>query len=235
MTARGILSVFSRDKSSTNTAVGYIDCNTTVQAAQDADLTICEFVERLWDQYGQTKLILNRAAKHIDFSEVNTVCEIGPGTGRYIKKTIERMGKVDNYTIYEIDKDWANWLETEYSISKREANGIDLQDEENTSIDFCQAHGVFVSLSMYNVLIYLKEMMRVTKSGGYLLFDYFDETSFSNNVGQIIIDNSIDYPSIIPSGIIRNFLLENNCEIITEFNNKYGKGESKYILAQKKA
>lgn len=226
--------MFSRNKTYANTAVGYIDCTTTVQAAEDADLTICEFVERLWNQYGQTKLILNRAAKYIDFSEVHTVCEIGPGTGRYIKKTIERMVRVDIYSIYETDTDWANWLEKEYPVTKRDANGVDLHEEEDTTIDFCQAHGVFVSLNMYNVLIYLKEMIRVTKTGGHILFDYLDETSFSTDVGQVIIDNDIDYPSIIPSGIVKNFLLENNCEIITEFDNKYGKGNSKYILVQKK-
>ena len=230
-----VFSIFSKTKSADAANVGYIDCATTVQAAEDADLSICEFVERLWDQYGQTKLIMNRAAKHVDFSEVHTVCEIGPGTGRYVKKTIERMVRVDIYAIYETAQDWANWLEKEYPVKKRNANGVDLREEEDSTIDFCQAHGVFVSLSIYNTLIYIQEMTRVLKKGGHMLFDYLDENSFSADVGQQIIKNKIDYPSITPSDLVKNFLKENDCEIIAEFTNKYGKGHSNYILARKKS
>ncbi len=229
-----LLSYFSKSKQKSSTVVGFIDCASTVSAAKAENSSICDYVESLWGQSGQTQKIINEAAKKIDFSTIQHVCEIGPGTGRYIEKTLELISDIKTYAIYETAEDWAAWLSQEYHVSRRETDGKSLAYEKDASIDLCHAHGVFVALSMYNTLSYIEEMIRVTRNDGFLLFDFLDENSFKPEVSSQIIAEKIDYPSIIPAAMIKHFLKENHCTILSEFPNKYSKGESNYILAQKK-
>ncbi|MBM3431315.1 MAG: class I SAM-dependent methyltransferase [Bacteroidetes bacterium] len=213
--------------------VRYISCKETVEKANAANLSVCDYVEKLWHQEGSTELVINNIMTVIKKDDIESVCEIGPGTGRYIEHIIKRLPTLGNYCIYELDSQWAQWLENTYKVKRQPTEGNNLKYENNNIHDLIHAHGVFVTLNLYNVFEYLNEMIRATKTNGYIVFDYYNESSFSDEIASILLEEKVTYPVIIPEKIIKNFISIKKCKIISEFENKHGKGISKYIILQK--
>lgn len=89
---------------------GYIDSRETVSKASNAGKTTCDYVEELWGIQGETDRIISELENLDVLSPCNEVCEIGPGTGRYLKRIFCRT-KPEKYHIYEIDEGWAKYLE----------------------------------------------------------------------------------------------------------------------------
>ncbi|MCK4904587.1 MAG: hypothetical protein KAS35_07820, partial [Candidatus Marinimicrobia bacterium] len=126
--------------------LGYISAKETVKSAQNEGLSVCDYVEKLWNQEGETQKVLDNMVKFEVFQNANpTVCEIGAGTGRYIEKVIEKCNP-KRYESYEIAADWSKWLEKEYDIISLESDGFSLKSTDDNSIDLIHAHGVFVYL-----------------------------------------------------------------------------------------
>ena len=64
---------------------GYISANETVKSAQKEGLSVCDYVENIWNQKGGTQKVIDNMAKFEVFQNANaTVCKIGAGTGRYM-------------------------------------------------------------------------------------------------------------------------------------------------------
>ncbi len=100
------------------------------------------------------------------------VCEIGPGTGRYLER-LRDIVKASHYQIYEIDTRWASYLEEQYgpTVVNQPANGADLRYTTANSCGVVCAFGVFTYLSIIGSYNYFDEMIRVCKPNGYVIFD----------------------------------------------------------------
>jgi hypothetical protein len=105
---------------------------------------------------------------------VQAVCEIGPGSGRYLAKVMAAC-RPSHYEIYETAEPWANYLVREYHVIYRRTDGRSLAETPTASIDLAQAHKVFVVTPFVSTWNYLREMVRVTKPGGYVVFDVMTE------------------------------------------------------------
>ncbi len=149
--------------------LGYIPAKETVKSAENEGLSVCDYVEKIWNQKGETQKVVDNMEKLGVFQNFNpTVCEIGAGTGRYIEKVIEKCNP-KRYESYEIAADWSEWLEKEYDIISQPTGGFSLSSTSDNSIDIVHAHGVFVYLKFLDNIRYFNEMIRVIKLGGIII------------------------------------------------------------------
>jgi hypothetical protein len=145
-------------------ALGYISARKTVSAAKREGLSVCDYIEKLWNQQGDTQRVIDTLASYGIFNLENpNILEIGTGTGRYLEKVITKC-KPAKYESYEPNRGWAEWLQSTYPIVAQKSDGISLRQTATNSVDFLHAHGVFVYLPFLIVYRYFKEIFRVVNS-----------------------------------------------------------------------
>lgn len=159
----------------TATTFGYISSKETVSAAEREGLSVCDYVEKLWDKPGDTQRIIDQMALCGVFEARDpNILEIGTGTGRYLEKVLGKC-KPAKYESYETARDWAEWLQSKYPIVPHEADGVSLRQTPAHSVDILHAHGVFVYLPFLVSYRYWIEIWRVMRSGGSIVFDIISE------------------------------------------------------------
>jgi SAM-dependent methyltransferase len=186
----------------------YLPARKTIVAARKENLSIVEYLrdrdrrDRIIDKLKELGII-NDLCKH--------VCEIGPGTGRFLEKIVE-VPTVEQYEVYEIAKDWAIYLADTYGdlkdcqVKVHVANGVDLNYTTSNSCDLIHAHGVFVYLRVLSVLRYLRDAARVCKDNGYIVFDCFLDRPFDYFTAKCWLNSEENnYPIVI---ITEKLLLE---------------------------
>lgn len=105
----------------------------------------------------------------------HTMLEIGPGSGRYLEKTLKECSP-DRYEIYETAAPWAAYLVETFGVVARPTAGSSLAPTPDGSVDLVQAHKVFNSVTFLIASRYFFEMARVTRPGGRIVFDVMTET-----------------------------------------------------------
>lgn len=145
----------------------YIDAKKTIRNAKQLGKTVCEYVEEIWNIKGNTDTIITKLKEVGAFRHCNEVLEIGPGTGRYLESVLKEV-KPSHYHIYEIDKDWANWLQKTYKpfVIAHPADGHSLSATPDNFCGLVHAHGVFVYLPFLTAFEYFSEIVRVCLQGG---------------------------------------------------------------------
>ncbi len=158
----------------------YIAFRQTLKAARAAGVSVGEYIERKHVVGPQTALDLTMdglAALGVFNDPIETVCEIGPGSGRYLEKVAARS-RPKLYEIYETSKEWRTWLVGKYGVAARICDGRTLGQTEADSVGLVHAHKVFPGLPFLTVLSYLREMARVARDGGWVVFDVMTEACF---------------------------------------------------------
>lgn len=218
----------------TKNDLGYISANDTVKEAKKLGLSVCEYVEREWNQVGETEKVISNMENLGVFENANPIiCEIGAGTGRYMKKVLVK-GNPLKYESYETADDWAEWLQKEYSIISHKSDGCSLQYSEDSSIDIIHAHGVFVYIPFFDSLRYFKEIDRVTKKNSYIIFDCITDDCLDKKWLNNWLDSKYNYPRLLPEKYIFDFFPNDNYKLIGNFITPYGQGKSKYFVFKKK-
>jgi hypothetical protein len=148
------------------TGGGHIDAVQTIHAANLQGQSVCEYVESLWDQHGWTDRVIEEMRKAGSLIPCDRVCEIGPGTGRYLERVLQKVSP-RQYDIYETANDWATWLESTYApfVVRQPADGHTLRHTPSGSCGLVHAHGVFVYLPFLHAFEYFVEMARVCAGG----------------------------------------------------------------------
>jgi SAM-dependent methyltransferase len=153
----------------------FLSARKTIAAAQRAGLPLGAYIDRTFAEPGATpntvKTMLELADLHGDSQ---TVCEIGPGTGRYAEEVIAALHP-RTYEIYETARDWLPYLSKLPNAVIRDCDGHTLSQTASASIDLVHAHKVFVYLEFYATAGYLEEMARVVRPGGAVAFDVVTE------------------------------------------------------------
>jgi len=171
-----------RGHSSAEGAKWFIAAKPTIAAARRSGLSVGEYVDRTFAEPGATAATIDAI---IDIGglrgPVERVCEIGPGTGRYVQATVERLSP-QQYEIYETARDWLPYLSTLPSVVVRPCDGSSLAATASGSVDLVQAHKVFVYLEFWTVAAYLDEMARVVRPGGVVAFDVITEGCLQEDV-----------------------------------------------------
>lgn len=209
---------------------GYISTKETVKSAQKEGLSICDYVEKMWNQNGETQKVIDNMEKLGAFENANpTICEIGAGTGRYMEKVIEKCNP-EKYESYETALDWSDWLEKEYPIISQDSDGFSLKATVDKSIDLIHAHGVFVYLPFLDSLRYFKEIDRVINKNTIVVFDCITEDCLDDISLNKWIKSDDNFLRILPEKYILDSFPSNKYKLISNFFTPYGQGRSKYFV-----
>jgi hypothetical protein len=159
----------------------FITFKETLKAAQKAGVSVGEYIER--KHLTGTRSALDQtmeglAALGLFNSSMERICELGPGSGRYLDKTIARCHP-RLYEIYETSREWRSWLVEQYGVVARSCDSRTLAETESGSVDLVMAHKVFPGLPFLMTASYFREMARVVRDGGWVVFDIMSEACFS--------------------------------------------------------
>ena len=219
----------------------YIGCKATVKAASQSGLGLNEYLESLEDsprkrgrRDGIISEMKNRGALDITGKHV---LEIGAGTGRFLEKMIEAKPKICE--IYEIDKEWSSYLQRTYGTSfdvkliVHHADGISLNRTKNASVDCVYAHGVFVYTPFVTTVGYMREIARVSKLGGLVVFDVFYDTDWNLSTARAWEHSGHRFPVVLSRTLVEACYAELGFEVEGEFTSIYGASMSRYVLLKK--
>jgi SAM-dependent methyltransferase len=215
-------------------AFGYISARKTVSAAEREGLSVCDYVEKLWNQQGDTQRIIDNLASYgvFDLEDAN-ILEIGTGTGRYLEKIIRKC-KPAKYESYEPNRGWAEWLQSTYSIVSHKADGISLRQTPTDSIDFLHVDGVFVYLPFLIVYRYFKEIFRVVKHNGFVVFDIMSEDCFDQSTVERWLRSRHRYPCFLSTEYVVSLFESGGFILLGSFRTRSDEGYSKYLVFRRK-
>jgi hypothetical protein len=212
----------------------YIDLKQTIKNAEAKSETICEYVEELWNIKGNTDFIVDHLKKIGVLTPCEEVCEIGPGTGRYLERLLKQLRPI-RYHIYEIDRRWADYLSRTYKVIAHPADGHSLTGLKDNSCGFVSAHGVFTYIPLLNSFEYFLEAIRITGKGGHIVFDIFPDIDWNEEVIDLWLRHPYRYPAILPEKVVIGFFSNRGCKLTDRFDARYGCGHSTYLVFKKSA
>jgi len=212
------------------TRKGYLPAKETINAAERAGLPVCQYVEKLWDQVGDTEKVVDQisALGALDLASP-AILEIGAGTGRYLERVLAKNRPL-YYESYETATDWADYLSARYGILSRQADGVSLSATADGSVDFLHAHGVFVYLSFLNALRYFREIFRVLRTGGFVVFDIYSEACFDDEAVNAWLMSGHDYPCFLSREYVATLFLRHGFTLVGSFFHAHGAGRSEYLV-----
>jgi hypothetical protein len=130
--------------------------------------------------------------------KIERVCEIGPGSGRYLEKTLKACNP-DYYEIYETARDWREWLVQQYGVIAQPTSGSSLAHTPTRSIDLIHAHKVASSVLTFRTICdYFVEMERIVRDGGMVVFDLVTEACLD----QVTIDKWLGTKFELPISMV---------------------------------
>jgi SAM-dependent methyltransferase len=212
-------------------ATGYIDADETVRSATAQGLTVSAYVEALWDQEGNARHTVEamRAAGCLPTGA--RICEIGPGTGRYLELAIE-IAHPRRVEFYELADDWASWLASTYGplALRQPCDGRTLAATLSGSCDLVHAHGVFTYLPAVQTFEYLAEIVRVCAPGGHVVFDVITEPRFGLDAVDAWVAAGDRYPVIVPRATVEDYFARAGFRSLGSFTTRYGPASSEYMM-----
>ncbi|HVU89660.1 MAG TPA: class I SAM-dependent methyltransferase [Pirellulales bacterium] len=213
----------------------FLDFDETITAANAAKQEVGDYLETLWGCVGQATTVVEEMLSHCELTKGISVLEIGPGSGRFLKHTLDRLESC-TYEIYETAPAWERWLYSTFkSVIARAADGISLSQTESGSCHLVHAHGVFVYVPLLVSFSYFREMMRVCRPGGYVVFDMFPEDTFDSEEINKWLQTPERFPVVLPRGTVEAWFSSGAFYLVHQFNRRVGPGQAQYLIFKKKA
>lgn len=188
-----------------------------IALAAKRGLSVGDYLEEEWGQSGRSRGIVQRLhAMGAVTPTLRTVCEIGPGSGRYIERIAEIATPV-RYEIYEIERQRARWLARTHPVVVCTANGERLSGTADDSIQLVHAHGVFASLKTITCLAYFKEFARVTAPGGHVAFDIVSEECLHDADVAAWLQTPLRYVNFLSRPFVVEFFERHGLSLVGDF------------------
>jgi SAM-dependent methyltransferase len=206
----------------------FLPLKETLKNAEAAGLAVGDYIDRRYwsDTTGHgatpTQQTINNMVKIGIFSgPLERVTEIGPGSGRYLEKVMQRAHPA-YYEIYETATDWRHWLKLRYPcIVVQPCDGLRLSATDDASIDLVQAHKVFIGVPFFAIVSYFYEMSRVVRPGGWVVFDVLTENCLCLCYRKAWFDAHILNwnwaPAIMPKQFAIDLFAEHGCAFVDSF------------------
>jgi hypothetical protein len=208
----------------------FLPLRATLQAARKAGLSVGDYVDRRHQVPGATQAAIDQLAGLGVFDrKIQSICEVGPGSGRYLEK-VQRLCAPGCYEIYETEREWSDWLVRNYHVKAHDADGKSLSQTASQSIDLAHAHKVFVYLPFVGTCQYFSEMVRVTRPGGYIVFDIVSEECMTDVEIDRWVSSATYYPCITPRAFVINFFARRGCSLRGSFFAPLRPGQSEYLF-----
>ncbi len=212
----------------------YIPFRKTISNAKETGLSVGDYIDRRYNVPGATQETINNLEALGVFSfKIDRVCEIGPGSGRYLEKTIN-LCQPNYYEIYETAYEWRKWLSKNYKVTAHIPTGSSLDRTPSQSIDLIQSHKVFPGLPVLTICQYFNEMARVVRHDGKVIFDILSEECLEDGILDKWITSKITYPcSMIAKDFAINFFTNRNFSFIGSFFIPMKPGVTQYLVFSK--
>jgi hypothetical protein len=199
----------------------FIAFRRTMEAARAAGLSVGDYVDTVMNKVpGSSQNTIDKMTSVGVFSQpLEIIVEIGPGTGRYLEKTI-MAARPSRYEIYETAGPWASYLVSEYKVALQPTDGYSLAGTANASVDLVHAHKVFSTVPFMVTTCYLQEMARVIRIGGWAAFDVVTERCLDADTVQIWAKSGIrngSYPAVFPRSVVEDVFAGNGFELAGSF------------------
>jgi len=188
----------------------YISFKETLKAANAAGVSVGEYIERkhlVGQRTALDQTMDGLGELGLFNSQIERVCELGPGSGRYLEKTMARCHP-RHYEIYETSREWRGWLVEQHRVVARACNGKNLAETESGSVDLVHAHKLFPGLPFLVTASYLREMARVVRDGGWIVFDIMTEVCFNQQHLNAWFDANPWEWSWSPHMVARNYAVD---------------------------
>ncbi|MDQ0957380.1 SAM-dependent methyltransferase [Streptomyces sp. B4I13] len=164
--------------------------------------------------------------------------EIGPGSGRYLEKTLKECAP-DRYEIYETAAPWADYLVNTFGVIALPTAGSSLAPTPDASVDLVQAHKVFNTVTFLCAARYFFEMARVTRPGGRIVFDVMTETCLDPaTVGTWATQGGTghgSFPAAMPRGMCVDLFASLGCGLEAGFLAPMGVASTEVLVFRKGA
>ncbi|MFF0204669.1 methyltransferase domain-containing protein [Streptomyces sp. NPDC005017] len=155
----------------------FLPFEATMRAARSSGLSVGDYIDEVMNGTpGATQATIDELRGLGVFAAApSTVLEIGPGSGRYLEKTLKECSP-GRYEIYETAAPWVDYLVDTFEVVAQPTAGCSLAPTPDGSVDLVQAHKVFNTVTFLSASRYFLEMARVTRPGGRIVFDVMTET-----------------------------------------------------------
>ncbi|NCJ07611.1 methyltransferase domain-containing protein [Synechococcales cyanobacterium C] len=216
----------------------YIPLQKTIDDAKSQGLPLGDYIDIAFNVPGSTQLTIDkmRAIGVFDLP-ISQVCEIGPGTGRYLEKVMQII-QVKHYEIYETSEEWKNWLIQQYPVTPQVTDGCSLRQTPDHCIDLMHTHKVLAGQPSLTICSYLAEMARVTKPSGKIVFDIVTENCMDDATLAAWWSEAGSYqhyPCLFPRQFAIDFLAGRDCKFDGSFIIPMKPGNTEYLVFTKKS
>lgn len=187
----------------------FIPFERTMASARSAGLSVGDYVDAILNRMpGSSQSTIDKmAAAGVFSAPLETIVEIGPGTGRYLEKTIH-AARPKRYEIYETARPWADYLMETYDLVLQRTDGYSLGDTASASADLVHAHKVFSSVPFMVTCCYWREIARAVRPGGWVAFDIMTERCLEGDAMEKWASSGIRngaFPAVIPRALATEF------------------------------
>lgn len=215
----------------------YIPFEPTIEAAKQAGLSVGDYIDEVMNGIpGATQHTVDQiAAMGVFDGPIELVVEIGPGSGRYIDKTLKRCTP-KRYEIYETAQKWANYAAQTYSAVLQPTDGKSLAATATASADLVQAHKVFSATAFLVTVRYWIEIARVIRAGGYAVFDIVTEACLDPTALRRWIASgrgNSTYPAVIPRAVAVDYFASEGFTLAGSFIVPMGPGTTETYVFRK--
>jgi hypothetical protein len=212
----------------------YIPLKKTLADAEQAGMPLGDYIDMRFNVPGVTQATIDKMDELGVFSKnVQHVCEIGPGSGRYLEKVI-KLCNPEYYEIYETSKDWRDWLVAKYKVVPQKTDGFSLASTPSRSVDLVHAHKILYGNPVITINRYLLEMTRVVKDGGYAVFDLLTEECLRDEILEKWIISGVDHAcSMTPKQYAIDFLSRRGFIYVGGFIVPMEPGVTEYFVFKK--
>jgi hypothetical protein len=195
----------------------FIPFERTVADASAAQLSVGDYVDGVMNGVpGSSQATIDLMASAGVFSQgLDTIVEIGPGTGRYLEKTV-KAAQPKRYEIYETAGPWRSYLISHYELVAQKTDGYSLAETPDASADLVHAHKVFSGVPFMVTCCYWHEMARVIRPGGWAVFDILTERCLEGDALTAWAKSGIRngaYPAVVPRALAVQFLASRGFEL----------------------
>jgi hypothetical protein len=155
--------------------MSFLPARKIIAEAQKAGLPLGAYLDKAFAEPGATPATVRAMLELAGLRDsCETVCEIGPGSGRYAEEVIAGLHPA-RYEIYETARDWLPTLNRLPNAVVHPCDGRTLSHTPDASVDLVHAQKVFVYTEFFVSAGYLEEMARVVRPGGIVAFDVVTE------------------------------------------------------------
>jgi SAM-dependent methyltransferase len=210
----------------------------TIASAARRGLSLNDYIDEVINKIpGATQATIDGMKNLGVFARpIHSVVEIGPGSGRYLEKTLAQCAP-ERYEVYETAIPWAAYVRDKYHVVLQPTDGRTLSSTFDESADLVQAHKVFCGIPALPTFRYWAEMARVCRSDGHAVFDIVTEDCLDLDALRDWIGSSTEYgpyPATIPRRTAIEYFASRRFDLVGTFFIPLGTGRTEVFVFRKR-